>query len=125
VSSVDRVEMDVIYYGEQSETCGYNVDGDAMFDDAFRPALALLVPARELAIAAGPKGSVSVDIRPLEPGMRLAVIGPSSDVLAAASDGTYPITLPHPGCFVVTVGWGVGDRDGHFTGLAESERGLC
>jgi hypothetical protein len=125
VSSVDRVEMDIIYYSEQTTTCGYNADGEAMFDGDFRPASAALVPARELAIAAEPKGSVSVDIRPLEPATRLNAIGPSSDVLAAARDGTYPITLPHPGCFVVTVGWIVGDRDGHFTGLAESERGLC
>jgi hypothetical protein len=117
--------MDVIYYSEHTRTCDYDVDGEATFDDAFRPSSALLVPARELAIAAEPKGSVSVDVRPLEPGMRLAVIGPSSDVLAAASDGTYPLTLPHPGCFVVTVGWSVDDRSGEFTGLAESERGLC
>jgi hypothetical protein len=125
VSSVDRVTMDLIYYNEMTETCGYAIDGEAMFDDAFRPASALFAPTRDLAIATDTDGSVSVDIRPLKPGMRVATSGPSRDVLAAVSDRTYPLALPGPGCFVVTIGWRGENRVGQFTGLAESQRGLC
>ena len=35
------------------------------------------------------------------------------------------VTRPGLGCFVVTVAWQDGDRHGQYTGLAESERGLC
>ena len=82
------------------------------------------MPDGQLAIAPERAGDVSFDVRPLEPGMRLAIIGTSDDVLAVASDGTYPISLPGPGCFVVTVAWGDDVSNGHYTGLAESEPGL-
>ncbi|MDQ3468347.1 MAG: hypothetical protein M3487_01000 [Actinomycetota bacterium] len=125
-SGTGRVAMDLIYYGESSSTCfGLNVDGDAMFEDNFRPATALVVPAGELVIDPDRPGEAWVDVRPLEPGMRLAGIEVSRVVLSAASDGTYPVSLPGPGCFVVTVGWGDDVGDGTFTGLAESEPGTC
>lgn len=125
VSNAGRMVMDLIYYAESAGTCGYNADGEAMFNDAFRPATAAVAPEGELAISIDPDGATSVDIQPLEPGLRLANIRPSSDILAVASNGTYPIALPGPGCFVVTVGWRLEERDGQYTGLAESEPGDC
>jgi hypothetical protein len=126
----DRVEMDLIYYQEISATCGYNADGDAMFDDAFHPATALDALDGELAIATGFQAAVSIDIRPFKPPVRLAAISTSPDILAAASDGTYPVALPGNGCFVVTVAWSVditetSGREGKYTGLSETQPGAC
>ncbi len=63
-------------------------------------------------------------MQPLEPGLRLADVAPTRDV-PPADHGTYPITLPGAGCFVVTVGWNGDNRTGQFTGLAETHRSLC
>lgn len=130
VSDSDRSEMDLIHYQETSATCGYNADGDAMFDDAFRPATALDALDGELAIATGFQAEVSVDIRPFEPPMRLTAINPSPDILAAASDGTYPVAVSGTGCFVITVAWSAditetSGREGMYTGLSETHPGAC
>lgn len=125
ISVEDSAPMDLVFYEHMTSTCGYNADGDAMFDDSFRPATAVETASGELRIAAPGSGAVSVDIRSLEPGTRLAGIRPSADVLTIDSAGTYPISIPGNGCFVITVGWIAGERSAQFTGLAESSAGLC
>lgn len=126
LESADRtVEMDVMFYQRSTKGCGYNADGAAMFDDHLRPAGALRVTRRALAVAPHPDADISIDIRPLEPRMRLASNTPSNDVLAAANDGTYPISLPGAGCFAVTVDWHIDGRDGRYTATAESTPGRC
>lgn len=125
VSNARRLTTDLVFYGEQTPTCGYDRDGGAMFNDTFRPATALLVPDRELMIVTDRTGEVSVDIRALAPGMRLADIVPPPDVLTAAADGTFPIALPARGCFVVTLGIRPEIGVGRFVGLVETERGAC
>lgn len=122
VNDTDRVAMDVINYGDAS--CGYNADGEAMFSDAFRPGNALAVPDRDLAISADPDGTVLYDVRRLRSHMRLANIDPSLAPVAA-NDGTYGVSLPGPGCFVVTVYWQLDGRDALYTGLAETDTGNC
>jgi len=119
------VSMDLVFYEESTDACGYNADGEAMFDDGFRPASALLAAGGELSVFANVVGAFSVDISPLETGLRLASIEPSPDVLSSASDGSYVLSLPGPGCFVVTVGFVDEGRHGRFTGLAESDVDAC
>ncbi|MGI9053776.1 MAG: hypothetical protein ACR2HQ_14220 [Ilumatobacteraceae bacterium] len=125
MSRTDRLAMDLIYYGESTATCGWDVDGEAMFGDAFRPAAALVVPLGELAIVPDTVGAISVDVHPLTPDLRLAFLDTSPEVLGAANDGRYPVTLPGRGCFVVSVGWSADGRSAAFTGLAESPAGSC
>jgi hypothetical protein len=62
--------------------------------------------------------------------MRLAAISPSPDILAAVSDGTYPVAVAGTGCFVVTVARSVditetSGREGMYTGLSETQPGAC
>ncbi|MGI9029832.1 MAG: hypothetical protein ACR2HP_07580 [Ilumatobacteraceae bacterium] len=125
VAGTERIEMDVIFYGESSPTCGWDSDGDAMFNDDLRPAEALLTPDGGLAIAADLVGRLSVGIEPLVPDQRLANLAPGAEVPASADDGTYPVALPGPGCFVITVGWSSDGRSGQFVGLAETALGAC
>ena len=125
VSGDASVTMDLVFYGESTDACGYNADGKAMFDDSFRPASALLAEGGELSVVGNVVGEFSVDIRPLEPGLRLASIEPSPDVLSSSEDGSYVLALTSPGCSVVTVGFLGEGRNGRFTGLVESEIDAC
>jgi hypothetical protein len=61
-----RVVMDLIYHKDGSATYGYHADGEAMFDDTFRPTTAL-VSDGELAVVPTVDGAVSVDVPPLRP----------------------------------------------------------
>ncbi|MEJ7561637.1 MAG: hypothetical protein WKF45_03830 [Ilumatobacteraceae bacterium] len=123
-SDGSRTQMDLVYLGEHSGTCGRDLDGDAMFNDSFRPTAVLTVPTGRLALWMSARGRVDVDVRPLRRQMRLAVIDPRGRVEPAA-DRSYPITLPGRGCFAVTVHWVADGRDGLFTGLAESRADAC
>jgi hypothetical protein len=67
VSDDVRVVMDLIYYKEGSAMYGYHADGEAIFDDTFRPTTALVVSDGELAVVPTVDGAVSVDVRPLRP----------------------------------------------------------
>jgi hypothetical protein len=120
VSAVDEVAADLVYYGDSSLPCSMNADGEAVFDDAFRPARNLVAPGGSLAIAVDQPGDVSVDVRPLDGVGRLADLAPAGDVLTAAADGTYPISLPGVGRYVITVGWWAGERGGQFVAVAEA-----
>ena len=126
VSGDVSVTMDLVFYEESTGTCGYNADGEAMFDDSYRPASVLLaeggqsVGRREALLASSPSTSVHSS-----PGLRLASIEPSADALASSADGGYVLSLRGAGCFVVTVGFRGEARDGRFTGLAESEIDVC
>jgi hypothetical protein len=67
VSDDVRVVMDLIYYNEGSAMYGYHADGEAMFDDTFRPTTAPVVSDGELAVVPTVDGAMSVDVRPLRP----------------------------------------------------------
>lgn len=118
------VTADVVYYGESSQTCGFNTDGNAMFDDAFRPERAILASDGRLEIAVDQPGEVTVDIRLLRPDTGLAAIDPGGPALSA-SDGAYSLVLPDSGCFVVTIGFKTDTRSGQFVALAASTPDAC
>ena len=120
-SDADVVSADVVYYGESSPTCGFNTDGNAMFDDAFRPERALVASDGRLEVAVDQSADVTVDVRLLQPDTALATIDPGGQALSA-SDGAYPLVLPGSGCFVVTIGFNTDTRSGQFTALATSSR---
>lgn len=123
-SGADVVAADVVFYGESSPTCGFNADGDAMFDDSFRPERAILATDGRLEIAVDQPGSVTVDTRLLQPDTGLAAIDPGGQALSA-SDGAYSLELPGSGCFVVTIGFKTETRSGRFTALAASSSDAC
>lgn len=83
-------------------------------------------PSGQLAVIPDQPGDdVAVDVRPLEPAMRLAGIDANYASLLAAEDGSYPFSLPAEGCFVVSVIWSGDVRGGLWVGLAESTVGAC
>lgn len=118
--------MDMVYYEETTESCGYSADGIAMFDPLFRPEQALVAPdgTVKVTVDGNGEGDVMHDVRPLEPTLAVGGIKPA---IAATvdSDGAYPVTLPGGGCFVVTIGWQAEGRSAKFTSLVETVSGAC
>lgn len=123
-SATDVVALDVVYYGESSPTCGWDVDGEAMFDDTFRPERAVLSTDSVLAIGVDQAGELQVGIHLLAPDTRVATLG-TDDASTAGRDRTRWLALPGAGCFVVAVTWIDGGRSGQFVGLAASHPGAC
>lgn len=123
-SDTDVVTADVVYYGESSSTCSLNSDGNAMFDNAFRPSRALVASDGHFEIAVDQPGDVTVDIRLLQSDIDLATIDPSGQTLSA-SGGAYSLALPGSGCFAVTVEFNTDTQSGQFTALAASSPDAC
>ena len=81
LASGDReVTMDLIHFGG----CGSNSDGNAMFDDTFRPSEALLLDNEvELLNARGAK--ITFGVTSLTPNLRLAALKPDSAPVSRGS----------------------------------------
>ena len=123
-SDADVVAADEVYYGESSPTCGFNGDGNAMFDDTYRPERALVASNGRFEIAVDQPGAVTVDVRVLQPDTGLARIDPGGQVLSPIN-GRYSLALPGAGCFVVTIGFNTETQSGQYTALAASSSDAC
>jgi hypothetical protein len=117
----ERVEMDLVFF---EGFCGYNADGAAMFDNAYRPRRAVLAHD-QVYLAKAQGGAVTVDVRPLEQDLVLSGIAPSLPAGSADEDGTYAIAVDASGCAVVTIDWRSDSGRGRFTGLVEDEPNAC
>ena len=116
--------MAMVFYGESTQSCGLDVDGDAMFDPSFHPEHVLLAPDGTINVTVDGDGELVQDVQPFEPTMVVAGIKPTTAV-TADSDGSYPVTLPGAGCFVVTIGWQAEGRTGQFASLVETSPTIC
>ena len=116
--------MDLVFYGDQ---CGYDSDGDAMFDDAYRPSRALLADGDRIELTSVTEDAPIVDIRPLEAGLVLRSIEPalSSPPPNAIPDDPYPIDLDGRSCVVITVDLRSDAVQSRFVALAENQPGAC
>jgi hypothetical protein len=116
------IEMELISI---SRSCGYDGDGAAMLDPAYRPA-ETSVAVRRLDIVGVPDSAeVKVDIRPLTSATSVANIQPGGAPLNPGTDGRYSIEVPGDDCLLVTVAWATADESGRQAALIQTNDAAC
>lgn len=117
------VDMDLVFFGD---SCGFDADGEARFDDAYRPRSVLPVDGAVTLTNIGDAVTL-VDIRALDAGLVLHSIEPTVAAPApfARSDEGDVFELDGLPCAVVTVARRSETSNGRFVALAESQPGAC
>lgn len=121
IAADTAIDMDLISI---SRSCGYDGDGAAMFDSAYRPASSTVATRRLDVVGVPDSAEIKVDIRPLTSATSLANVLPGTP-LDPGVDGSYSIEVPGDGCLLVTVAWVTDDERGRHAALIQTNDAGC
>ncbi len=107
-----------------SRSCGYDGDGAAMFDPAYRPASSTVATRRLDVVGVPDSAEIKVDIRTLKSGTSVANIQPGT-LLEPGADGSYSIEVPGDSCLLVHLEWTTADDRGRHAALIQTNDAGC
>ena len=115
------IDMDLISI---SRSCGYDGDGAAVFDPAYRPTSSTVATRSFDVVGVPDSAEVKVDIRPLTSATSVVNIQPGTP-LDPGADGRHSIEVLGDGCLLVTLAWTTKDESGRHAALIQTNEVGC